>query len=101
MRQFGHWTPRYIYDRLNQIVYQRKHPDAPWLGHEMVRILEDWLMPDDRGFEWGSGRSTIWFAKRVRSLVSVEHNSDWSRWVNAELRARSVKNVEYHVCEDE
>jgi SAM-dependent methyltransferase len=67
----------------------------------MVRILENWLMPDDRGLEWGSGRSTIWFAKRVGSLVSVEHNPDWSRWVSAELRARGVKNVEYHVCEDE
>jgi SAM-dependent methyltransferase len=101
MRQFGHWTPRYIYDRLSQIVYQRRHPDAPWLGHEMVRILENWLMPEDRGFEWGSGRSTIWFAERIGSLVSVEHNSAWYSRVNAELKAKGLKNVEYHLCEDE
>lgn len=101
MRQFGHWTPRYIYDRLSQIVYQRRHPDAPWLGHEMMRILESWLMPDDRGLEWGSGRSTIWFAERIGSLVSVEHNPAWYSRVNAELKAKGLQTVEYHLCKNE
>lgn len=101
MRQFGHWTPRYIYDRLSQIVYQRRHPDAPWLGHEMARILENWLFPRDRGLEWGSGRSTTWLAQRVGSLVSVEHNPDWYRSVNSTLETNCVKNVEYHLCQNE
>jgi SAM-dependent methyltransferase len=101
LRQFRHWTPRYIFDRLGLMVYQRRRPSTPWLGHEMVRILENWLLPDDRGFEWGSGRSTIWFAERVGSLVSVEHNPDWYRLVNARLKIKGLKNVEYHLCEDE
>jgi hypothetical protein len=100
MRDTRHWTHRYIYDRLRQIIYQRRHPQAPWLGHEMIRLLENWLSPDDRGFEWGSGRSTIWFAQRVKSLVSIEHNAEWHRCVEASLRANKVTNVEYHLCED-
>jgi predicted O-methyltransferase YrrM len=67
----------------------------------MVGILENWLMPDDRGFEWGSGRSTLWFAERVGSLVSVEHDPKWHRWVNEELNVKGLKNVEYRLCEDE
>lgn len=99
MRRFSHRTPRYIYDRLSQIVYQRRHPDAPWLRREMIRILESWLKPDDRGFEWGSGRSTIWFAQRIGNLVSVEHSFDWHRRVSAELKAKGLSNVEYHFCQ--
>ena len=83
------------------MVYQRTHPDAPWLGQDMVGILQNWLLPDDRGFEWGSGRSTIWFAERTGSLVSVEQNPDWYRWVNTGLKARNLKQVEFHLCEDE
>ena len=83
------------------MVFQRRNPNAPWLVRTMVDILDNWLMPEDRGIEWGSGRSTIWFAERVASLVSVEHNPDWYRRINSELKARGLRNVEYHLCERE
>lgn len=101
MRSFRHWTPRYIYHRLGLSLYQRRNPNAPWLVRDMVDILENWLKPTDRGIEWGSGRSTIWFAERVGSLVSVEHSPDWYRRVGAELKQKGLQNVEYHLCEDE
>lgn len=66
----------------------------------MVEILESWLKPTDWGFEWGSGRSTIWFAERVRSLVSVEHNPGWYGRISTQLKAKGLGNVEYHLCED-
>jgi len=100
LRKFRHWTPRYIYHRLGLVVYQRRFPNAPWLTRAMVEILESWLKPSDRGIEWGSGRSTIWLAKRIGSLVSVEHNPVWYRRISAELKARGLQNVEYHLCED-
>lgn len=28
-------------------------------------------------FEYGSGNSTIWWSKRVKKIVSVEHNEEW------------------------
>jgi len=67
----------------------------------MVDILENWLRPTDRGIEWGSGRSTIWFAERVGCLVSVEHSPVWYERVSAELKRQGLENVEYHFCEDE
>lgn len=101
MRSFRHWTPRYIYHRLGLMVYERTHPDTPWLTQASVDILENWLKPGDRGIEWGSGRSTIWFAERVGSLVSVEHNPVWHKQVATELKRKGLRNVEYHLCEDE
>src|SRR6266702_944014 len=101
MRKFKHWTLRYIYHRLGLSLYQWKYPNAPWLVHNMVDILENWLKPTDRGMEWGSGRSTIWFAERVGSLVSVEHSPDWYGRVSAELKQKGLQNDEYYFCEDE
>src|SRR6266849_5613774 len=101
MRRFRHWTPRYIYHRLGVMLYERTQPDAPWLGRSMVEILENWLKSGDRGIEWGSGRSTVWFAERVGSLVSVEHSPVWYHRVSAELKRKGLQNVEYHLCEDE
>lgn len=101
MRKFRHWTPRYIVNRLRLMAYERRYPGAPWLTASMVRILESWLRPEDRGIEWGSGRSTIWFAERVASLVSVEHDANWYRSVSDELRKRQLNNVHYFLCESE
>jgi predicted O-methyltransferase YrrM len=101
LRKFGHWTPQYIYDRLKLAAYERTHPTAPWLTRTMVELLASWLRPEDQGFEWGSGRSTIWFAERVASMVSVEHNPEWHRRVSAELKGKGIKNVDYYLRQDE
>jgi hypothetical protein len=100
MRSFKHWTPRYIYDRVNLMVDERNYPTSPWLVRTMVEILGNWLKPTDRGLEWGSGRSTTWFAERVGSLVSVEHDAAWHNRVTERLRQKDIRNVEYHLCKD-
>jgi predicted O-methyltransferase YrrM len=101
LRKFGHWTPQYIYDRLKLAAYEHAYPSAPWLTRTMVEFLANWLRPEDRGFEWGSGRSTIWFAERVASIVSVEHDPEWHRRVSAELKGKGIKNVDYYLRQDE
>jgi predicted O-methyltransferase YrrM len=35
--------------------------------------------------EWGSGRSTPWFAGKLKSLLSIEHNEKWHRIVSTKL----------------
>lgn len=74
MRSYRHWTPRYLRDRFGVMLFQRRHPDAPGLSPEAVSLLSTLLEPTHAGLEWGSGRSTIWFARRVAELVSVEHD---------------------------
>jgi len=96
-RTFRHLTPTYIADRIRVFGYQRLHPEWPWLTADMVKILEGWLQPGDRGLEWGSGRSTVWFARRVASLVTVEHDATWANWVRTAIFDSGLNNVEYHV----
>jgi predicted O-methyltransferase YrrM len=90
-----HRTPRYVCARTRQLLYERGHPDAPWLTSEAVRLLGRMLLPSDRGLEFGSGRSTIWFAERVRHLTSVEHDERWYAEVSGRLKERALSNVDY------
>ena len=95
MRKVRHWTPRYVYNRTRLMASEHARPEDPWLTPESVRLLSSMLRSADRGAEFGSGRSTIWFAERVGHLTSVEHNKQWYSTVSATLEARRLGNVEY------
>lgn len=49
----------------------------PWITYSCLRFLEGRVRPDMAVFEYGSGSSTLWWARRVRSVISCEHDSDW------------------------
>ncbi len=95
MRTFRHWTPRYLYSRIVEKIYRRRNPGLPWLTQDANRILETLLLPTDAGLEFGSGRSTFWFAARVAHLTSVEHNPDWYMRVGEWLKQSGLENVDY------
>jgi predicted O-methyltransferase YrrM len=95
MRNVRHWTPRYVYNRIRLMSSEHAHPDDPWITPEAVRLLTSMLRPSDRGVEYGSGRSTIWFAERVGQLTSVEHDGQWHATVSTKLKNRGLSNVEY------
>lgn len=78
-------------------MYQSAHPGAPWLTRHANRFLESWLKPDYVGFEWGAGCSTVWFARRVAALTSVEHDPRWYQRFQKKLRVAGLDNVMLHI----
>lgn len=70
-----------------------KHSDRPWLTKQASEILQSWLGETHAGLEWGSGRSTIWFARRVAKLTSVEHDPSWYRKVKKTLSECGITNT--------
>lgn len=102
MRRIDHWTPKYVVSRTTQLINSTLHPDNPWMTRDMVKILETWLKPSDVGLEWGCGRSTVWFAKRITWITSVEHNPQWAGIVRAQLEAKELlSRVELRLEPDE
>ncbi len=95
----SHWTPRYIVARLAYMVYDRRNPNAPWLTKSAIDILDSALRPTDRMLEFGSGRSTIWFAERAGHITSVEHNSAWHAKVSQLFKDKGIANVDYRLAE--
>jgi predicted O-methyltransferase YrrM len=94
LRPRSHQTPRYVDNRIREILYRRAHPEEPWLTPGAIKTLGTLLQPTDRGAEFGSGRSTVWFAERVAALTSVEHDASWHQTVTNKLKERGFDNVE-------
>lgn len=65
--------------------------DVPWWTYSAIDAVADFLeaRPDARVFEFGSGASTIWLARRAAHVTSVEHHAGWHDRMTAELAARS------------
>lgn len=95
MRTTSHWTPRYVFDRARLFTHEFMNPAQPWLTRDAVAALDTMLSSNDVGFEFGSGRSTVWFANRVKRLTSVEHDKAWFESVSGALRSEEVRNVDY------
>jgi hypothetical protein len=97
-RTFRHWTPRYVVNRVALALYERRAPAAPWITRQACEILDQWLQPHHVGIEWGSGRSTLWFAQRVARLTSIEHDAQWYERVKSKLESEGVRNVAYRLA---
>ena len=54
--------------------------DVPWWTYDAIDAVAAFLArrPNARVFEYGSGASTLWLARRAGSVVSVEHHAAWA-----------------------
>ena len=94
-RTFKHWTLRYVLARSREALDHKTRPADPWLTREAIGLLDRLLRPTDVAVEFGSGRSTAWFAKRVGRLTSVEDNAEWFAIVTEKLQSAGQANVDY------
>lgn len=49
----------------------------PWLTYSAIRFIEKRIRSEMSVFEYSCGNSTLWWSKRVKRLVSCEHNKEW------------------------
>lgn len=69
--------------------------ELPWMTYDAIDFLSSIYTPDMTVFEWGSGGSTLFFARRCRRVVTVEHDQKWSTLLADKLKELSVDNVDY------
>ncbi len=69
--------------------FKRSYPcDAsgeavPWMNYPVIAFLKERLHKGMNAFEYGSGFSTQFYAKRINSVTSVEYNPFWYERVKA------------------
>lgn len=53
--------------------------DVPWWTYRAIDRIDTFLKahPGAKVFEYGSGASTIWLARRAASVHSIEHDKSW------------------------
>lgn len=64
----------------------------PWLAPPAVRRIAAAIDKSWNVFEFGAGNSTLWFASRAGSVVSVEHDREWFERVSGNLARRGLGN---------
>lgn len=63
----------------------------PWYTYPAIEYIKQLDFSDKTVFEFGSGNSTIFWAKRCRKAISIEDNPEWYDKMSPRLTA----NIEY------
>jgi hypothetical protein len=75
----------------NQQAMDSNGEPLPWVTYSFIDFIKTRLSKDLKIFEYGSGSSTLFYAKHVKRVVSVEHDEAWynkivqSKAQNAEM----------------
>jgi len=66
--------------------------DAPHPRYAIAAVehIEPRVRPGFRILEWGAGSSTVWFARKGASVLSIEHDPVWQRLTVERLPEASV-----------
>lgn len=64
----------------------------PWITFSAIRFLDRFLTREMRVFEYGTGGSTLYFARRVGQIVSVEHDKIWLDRVADAMADNGLRN---------
>ena len=94
--------PQYISRCLAHNVINGKTPldlEIPWFSYAAIDFLEGYVQPHMSVFEYGSGGSTIFFARRAQRVFSVEDNPKWFEWVSRRLEEKGLTNATLKLCE--
>lgn len=65
----------------------------PWVTYGFMDFISDRLNTTMDIFEFGSGNSTLWYASKVNTVTSVEHDNIWFEKIK-EIMPRNV-NINY------
>ena len=94
MKNISHWTPGYVVARGREMADHKLRPNDPWLTREAIGLLDRLLRPSDVALEFGSGRSSRWFARKVAKITSVEHDAIWHQMGVEKIKSEGIVNID-------
>lgn len=71
--------------------------DLAWWTFDAMDLVEKFLRekPGARVFEYGSGASTFWLARRGATVISIEHDAEWGAMMLD--RTRAIENIQVRI----
>ena len=66
--------------------------ELPWWSLSAIRELEKHLDPKHQVFEWGSGGSSVFLAKRCKQLTTIEQDQHWFDQVEKIINDQQIQN---------
>ncbi|MEQ8685206.1 MAG: class I SAM-dependent methyltransferase [Imperialibacter sp.] len=80
-------------------IFKQFNPMTAWTSPASIVIFRNLLKKDMKGVEFGSGKSTAFFAQHLGHLTSIEHHKGWHEKVQAWMKERNISNVDYRLVE--
>lgn len=71
--------------------------NLPWITYGAMNWLNRHLSKNFIIFEYGSGGSTIYFLKKCKKVVSIEHDKKWFTLVSKTINRLKLKNIKYNL----
>jgi hypothetical protein len=91
---FEYWSRRIyswiFYYKVYRKLYPNKPLYVPAANKEIMKIMKTRQLIT---LEWGAGYSTYWYARNVKSLITIEHDKKWYFKVKSSLKNNELKNV--------
>jgi hypothetical protein len=84
------FSPRWVARRVVATAHALRNPEAPLLAPGALPLADHWLRREHFAFEWGSGFSTPWLAKRAGRVVAVEHDPLWHQRTQSLLAQKGL-----------
>jgi len=72
----------------------------PWMSYNFIDFISQKLQPHHEIFEFGSGSSTLFFAKSVKKIIAIESNKKWHEIMQIKLLEEKIDNVELLLMPD-
>lgn len=83
------YTPPYLFSNLSNTRHSPLSQNLPWWSFAAIKAA-DRLFPGQRIFEWGSGGSTLRYARKGCQITAIEDEQAWLDSVQAALAAAGV-----------
>ena len=61
----------------------------PWFTYPSIEYLNQLDLREKSILEWGIGNSTLYFAKRCKKIISIEHDNEWYKLITPQLPSNS------------
>lgn len=65
----------------------------PWMSYPAIEYLEKNLNSNHDIFEFGLGSSSLFFAKRVKSVMSLETNPKWLKIIKSKVFTNNIEVI--------
>ena len=78
----------------------KHYPPLPWIPYPAIRALSRVHRPSWHVLEHGAGMSTIWWARHVATVHSIEANPTWYARIKQTLAQQNLRNVTLELRDD-
>lgn len=110
-RIFNLWFPFFIKNPLLACSYlpiwiksmlspENKY-DLPWMTFGAIDWFEKNIKENFKVFEWGTGGSTLYYAKKTEHVCSIEHDAGWHSQIKKRLADAGLDNCDYRLVQPE